>query len=134
MKTFVNHLPPEITAAALGALASALTLGCIFGFAMLMQRNVALHAPAQIAVVKTGAPPAALVEQGRHLFSQNCAHCHGEDARGDEGPDLHGVRKSDARITAIIQKGIKGEMPKFGQKFHDDDVRALIAFVRSLKD
>jgi mono/diheme cytochrome c family protein len=73
------------------------------------------------------------VDQGRHLFLQNCAHCHADDATGDEGPDLHGVKKSDARITAIIQKGIKGEMPKFGQKFKDEDVRALIAYLRSLK-
>src|SRR5881398_2874468 len=36
--------------------------------------------------------------QGRHLFVMNCAHCHGDDARGDEGPDLHNLHKSDARI------------------------------------
>jgi|ERR1043166_7168171 mono/diheme cytochrome c family protein len=73
-------------------------------------------------------------ERGYTLFEQNCAHCHGEDARGDEGPDLHGVTKSDVRITSIIKNGIKGEMPKFGTKLTDADVRALIAFVRSLKD
>ena len=73
-------------------------------------------------------------ERGYTLFEQNCAHCHGDDARGDEGPDLHGVTKSDARITSIIKNGIKGEMPKFGTKLTDSDVRALIAFVRSLKN
>jgi mono/diheme cytochrome c family protein len=64
----------------------------------------------------------------------NCAHCHGNDARGDEGPDLHEVTKSDARISSLIKNGIKGEMPKFGEKLNDTDVQALIAFVRSLKD
>ena len=79
-------------------------------------------------------PPAGTQEhQGYTLFMMNCAHCHGNDARGDEGPDLHGVTKSDARITSIIKNGIKGEMPKFGTKLTDADVRALIAFVRSLK-
>ena len=72
--------------------------------------------------------------QGYSLFLQNCAHCHGNDARGDEGPDLHGVPKSDARIASLIKNGIKGEMPKFGAKLTDADVQALIAFVRSLKD
>ena len=72
--------------------------------------------------------------QGYTLFMMNCAHCHGDDARGDEGPDLHGVTKSDARITSIIKNGIKGEMPKFGTKLTDADVRALIAFVRSLEN
>ena len=80
-------------------------------------------------------PPAGTQEhQGYTLFMMNCAHCHGNDARGDEGPDLHGVTKSDARITSIIKNGIKGEMPKFGTKLTDADVRALIAFVRSLKN
>ena len=55
----------------------------------------------------------------------NCAHCHGDDARGDEGPDLHGVTKSDARIASFIKNGIKGEMPKFGAKLSDADVQAL---------
>jgi len=30
--------------------------------------------------------------------------------------------------------GIKGEMPKFGQKLSDADMQALIAFIRSLKE
>jgi len=79
-------------------------------------------------------PAGTQERQGYTLFMMNCAHCHGDDARGDEGPDLHGVTKSDARITSIIKNGIKGEMPKFGTKLTDADVRALIAFVRSLKN
>ena len=72
--------------------------------------------------------------QGWHLFLMNCAHCHGDDARGDEGPDLHGVTKSDARIASMIKNGVKGQMPKFGSKLSDADVQALIAFVRTLDD
>ncbi len=64
----------------------------------------------------------------------NCAHCHGNDARGDEGPDLHGLTKSDKRIEKIIKGGIKGEMPAFGKKFKDQEVQALIAFLRTLKN
>ena len=79
-------------------------------------------------------PPAGtLANQGYKLFMMNCAHCHGNDARGDEGPDLHDVTKSDARISSMIKNGVKGEMPKFGTKLTDADVEALIAFVRSLK-
>ena len=65
---------------------------------------------------------------------KNCAHCHGTDARGDEGPDLHGVTKSDQRIAKIIHDGIKGEMPKFSAKLNDNDTRALIVFIRTLAD
>ena len=75
----------------------------------------------------------ASIASGQKLFLMNCAHCHGEDAHGDEGPDLHGVMKSDARIAELITNGIKGEMPRFGQKLRDEDVRLLIQFLRSLK-
>lgn len=71
---------------------------------------------------------------GYKLFDHNCAHCHGDDARGDEGPDLHGLTKSDKRLEKIIKEGVKGEMPAFGKKFSDRDVGALIAFLRTLKN
>ena len=83
----------------------------------------------RLVIPRAGTPE----HQGYTLFMMNCAHCHGSDARGDEGPDLHGVTKSDARIASLIKNGIQGEMPKFGAKLTDTDVRALIAFVRSLK-
>ena len=76
----------------------------------------------------------AKVQQGGRLFGLNCAHCHGVDASGDEGPDLRGVTKSDAKIATLNKQGIKGEMPKFERKLSDTDVQALIAFIRSLKE
>src|SRR5262245_3716186 len=73
------------------------------------------------------------VDRGRALFMKNCAHCHGEDARGDEGPDLHGLRKSDEWIARRIRNGLKGEMTAFGDKFSQEDMNALVAFLRSLR-
>jgi len=90
-----------------------------------------------VAVIITHEIQAGLSEvaaRGRNLFERNCAHCHGDDARGDEGPDLHSLKKSDARITKVVTQGIKGEMPAFGSKLNDTDVKALIAFLRTLKD
>lgn len=69
---------------------------------------------------------------GRHLFLMNCAHCHGDDAHGDEGPDLHDLHRSDARIHEVITAGIKGEMPSFGKKLGDPDVQQLITYLRTL--
>jgi mono/diheme cytochrome c family protein len=43
---------------------------------------------------------------GRRLFLNSCAHCHGEDARGDEGPDLHDLEVSNRRIFTVIKRGI----------------------------
>ena len=71
--------------------------------------------------------------QGRHLFLMNCAHCHGDDAHGDEGPDLYNLHKSDARIHQVITGGIKGEMPSFAKKLGDPEIRLLTAYLRTLR-
>jgi mono/diheme cytochrome c family protein len=75
----------------------------------------------------------ALVARGRTLFLSSCAHCHGADARGDEGPDLHDVQVSDRYIANIIMRGIPHEMPSFAKKHGAADLTALTAYVRSLK-
>jgi mono/diheme cytochrome c family protein len=107
-------------------------IGMAFAAGGIIRPKQAAESPATTSSV---IPPAGTqAHQGYALFLLNCAHCHGSDARGDEGPDLHGVAKSDARISSLIKNGIKGEMPKFGEKLTDTDVQALIAFVRSLKD
>jgi mono/diheme cytochrome c family protein len=71
--------------------------------------------------------------QGRHLFQMNCAHCHGDDARGDEGPDLHNLHKSDAPIRQVITAGIKGEMPSFGKKLGKPKLQQLTAYLQTLQ-
>lgn len=70
---------------------------------------------------------------GRTLFLKNCAHCHAEDATGDEGPDLHGLEQSDEWIANRIRNGKKGKMTAFGQKFSQADIDALIIYLRTLK-
>jgi mono/diheme cytochrome c family protein len=78
------------------------------------------------------APPEA-VAGGRQLFLNSCAHCHGIDARGDEGPDLHDLQVGDQFIANTIKQGIEGEMPSFAQKHNDAEIAKLVAYVRSLK-
>lgn len=90
-------------------------------------RNPVLAGPVSDAV-------SADAVEGRHLFLMNCAHCHGDDATGDEGPDLHNFHKSDSRIHLVITAGIKGEMPSFAKKLGERDVRALTAYLRTLND
>jgi len=51
----------------------------------------------------------ATAARGHDLFLMNCAHCHGDDARGtEEGPNLTAVKKSDAGIASLIANRIKG--------------------------
>jgi mono/diheme cytochrome c family protein len=75
----------------------------------------------------------ALVVQGRKLFLGSCAHCHGADATGDEGPDLHDLQVSDRYIAHMITFGEPHEMPSFAKKHGTADITALTAYVRSLE-
>ena len=112
--------------------ASAVIVGATLGFAHFMQarRSPTVATPGKLPAVPAGQPLAA---QGAKLFAFNCAHCHSIDATGYEGPDLYGLTKSDTRLKAVILGGIKGEMPSFSKKLKDQDVQALVAFLRTLK-
>jgi mono/diheme cytochrome c family protein len=126
----------EFKAALAGLLTGGLALGAAFGFARLLQHRAAAisHEQPATAFVMPPAtlPPNELVAKGRTLFLNSCAHCHGADALGDEGPDLHDLQMSDRHIINVIRKGIKGEMPSFAKKHADPDQVALLAYVRSL--
>jgi mono/diheme cytochrome c family protein len=111
----------------------ALLIGIALGDGDRLLRGETGNASALTPANSVPSPDAtAMAANGRKIFLLNCAHCHAQDATGDEGPDLHGVVKSDAKITALIKNGVKGEMPKFGAKLSDTDVQMLIAYVRSL--
>jgi len=122
----------QLHAMILGTVAGLAAIGIAFAAAEMFQPKSVTGSGSVAALVIPPAGTAA--NQGYKLFMANCAHCHGTDARGDEGPDLHGVAKSDQRIVTIIQNGIKGEMPKFSGKLNDTETRALLAFIRTLKE
>ena len=77
------------------------------------------------------------IEHGRRLFVQSCAHCHGDDARGNgedgDGPNLYRLPISNARIAAVIRTGIPEEMPAFSKKHGPADIADLTAFLRTLR-
>jgi mono/diheme cytochrome c family protein len=91
-----------------------------------------ISAPSAKSTAQNPAIKDPRVTAGAKLFSLNCALCHGVDATGDEGPDLHKVTKSDERIKSTILNGVKGEMPAFGKKLTADDAATLVIFIRSL--
>lgn len=118
-----------------------------------MQRNAQLTAALTadlivVAALAPGAPrpgkkrggvppsppaPAALVAQGHGLFLTNCSPCHGADAEGDDGPNLHHKGLPDSFIASTLDNGIKGEMPPFGGKLKAPEVKALVAYVHSFQ-
>jgi len=120
----------------LASLVGALALASAFGLSLGLRRAAARAShqqPTPEAWFEAPTPTSpALVSRGRALFLSSCAHCHGADATGDEGPDLHDVEVSDRYISNIITHGIKGEMPSFRKKLGKDEITSLTAYVRSL--
>jgi mono/diheme cytochrome c family protein len=82
------------------------------------------------------------------LWDANCAQCHGKDGRADtkmgkqvSAKDLTDPKVqagfSDAKATQSIKEGVKENgkttMKAFGGKLTDDEIKALVAYVRTLK-
>ena len=73
------------------------------------------------------------------LYKAKCAMCHGPDgsktnpAMGVKALNSPDVQKlSDADLTASITNG-KGKMPAYKGKLTDEQIKSLVAYVRSLK-
>ena len=49
------------------------------------------------------------------------------------GPKLMGTEKSDEDITKQIKNGKPPRMPAFGKSFSDDQIKAIVAYIRALK-
>ncbi|HSB79238.1 MAG TPA: c-type cytochrome [Candidatus Methylomirabilis sp.] len=86
---------------------------------------------------------------GRALFAAHCAECHGDTGKGD-GPGAKIVRtpmtdftnaaamanRDDHFLAEIIKKGgsqfgRSNAMPAWGMKLSDEEIRALVVFIRS---
>src|SRR5690349_4490725 len=86
----------------------------------------------------SGLTTSAQTLSGAELFKANCARCHGDDGKGDKGPDLTSEKRqnkwkdSDAKLVDKITKGGFG-MPKFGKKLKPEEIKAVAAYVRTLK-
>jgi len=79
---------------------------------------------------------ADLVE-GQALFRGLCSGCHGGAGRGGKGPDLTDNRwihgSTDQDIAGVIQNGVpKTTMKKLGDVLKQEQIRKLIAYIRSL--
>lgn len=87
-----------------------------------------------------GNVPAANAEQ---LYAKQCASCHGKDGRAKtiKGKLKHArnltdaewqEKVSDERIFNSIHNG-KEKMPAFGKKLSQEQIEALVTYVRAFK-
>jgi len=102
-------------------------------------KRQALYAQFKDKDVAALAQDAAAQGLGRELFLNNCAGCHGADARGalgfpnlSDGDWLYGGAPDT--IVASITHGRQGVMPPFGGALPPEAVSALVAFVPRWSD
>jgi cytochrome c6 len=94
------------------------------------------------------APLSARAADAKTNWANNCAQCHGASGKGDtkmgkmlNAMDLTDPKKqasfTDAKAAAAIKDGVKQNgkttMKAFGGKLTDDEIKALVAYVRTLK-
>ncbi len=81
----------------------------------------------------------ALAADGAAIYKAKCAMCHGPDgskanaAMGIKplsGPEVQA--QSDAQLTEVTSKG-KGKMPAYAGKLSDEEIKAVVAYIRTLK-
>jgi mono/diheme cytochrome c family protein len=115
--------------------ASALMGGAGYsgGEMLLAAENENIPASAESPAPISMSEPMAAAAAGRHLFVKNCARCHGVDARGDDGPDLHHLDSSDVQLARWIRNGKKGQMTAFAGELSPENINEVIAYLRTLK-
>jgi cytochrome c6 len=93
------------------------------------------------SVVRADAGQGTAAAAAKETFRSKCAMCHGPDGAGSEVgksmnvPDLgsEAVQKlPDAELVQIISDG-KGGMPPFKSSLNEAQIRALVRYVRSLR-
>ena len=87
------------------------------------------------------APLSAKGANGKSVFREQCAGCHGPDgraqtdiARGIQAADLTALpvqQRSDSELQQAVKSG-KGKMPPFQGRLSDDQIEAVVGYLREL--
>ena len=106
------------------AVAAALTLAA-----------VVVSVPARSAAGTAAVPNTDDALNTERLFGNLCGFCHqGGGRAAGRGPKLAGTDRSDEYMLNRIRVGKEGAMPAYGRAFSETQLRALVAYIRSLKD
>ena len=83
-------------------------------------------------------PARADVASAAATYKAKCAGCHGADGKGKDALKTQDFASaavqgmSDADLTTIITDG-KGKMPGYAKSLKPEQVKDLVAYIRSLK-
>jgi cytochrome c6 len=93
-----------------------------------------------ICLIELASLPAK-AQDAAALYKTKCVACHGADGKGETAvgkankirdlgsPDVQ--KESDADLTAVVTAG-KGKMPAYGKSLKPDQVKDLVAYIRTL--
>ena len=101
---------------------------------------IALTLATGIASAQTPPEPATPVPgdqlfSAAQIFASTCGFCHQDGGRAaGRGPKLAGTDRPDEYLLNRIRVGKEGAMPAYGRAFSDAQLRAIVAYIRSLKD
>jgi mono/diheme cytochrome c family protein len=71
---------------------------------------------------------------GDQLFATTCGFCHEDGGRrAGRGPKLAGTNRSDEFIIHRITYGKPGVMPAWGKVYSQEQIKQILAYIRSLK-
>jgi mono/diheme cytochrome c family protein len=75
--------------------------------------------------------------EGKGIYLEKCADCHGKDLKGGDGPSLVGHLKygeEDGKKFESISKGRGGGMPAFETELGRDRIWKVLAYVDSVRE
>jgi mono/diheme cytochrome c family protein len=120
----------------ISGLALATTLLAIAVHAQEVPRTAGEAPPATATTPPAAQQPAPSVDpKVSGLFATSCGWCHQSGGRAaGRGPKLAGTDKSDEFIIRQIKQGKPPGMPAFGKSFNDDQILAIVAYIRALPE
>jgi len=101
------------------------------------RRAVILASLCLAALILLSTNAKADAQAGAATFKAKCVACHGADGKGKEALKTQDMSSaavqnmSDAELTAITTDG-KGKMPAYGKSLKPDQIKDLVAYIRSL--
>jgi mono/diheme cytochrome c family protein len=104
----------------------AVVVALAYGVAYLVTGSAVAHYPAAPTAQTTQSAAA----DGRTIFAQNCAACHGATGHGGFGPDLTTLpaARNDAVVVHQVTFG-GGGMPPFKGTLDDQQIHEVAAYV-----
>jgi cytochrome c6 len=104
--------------------------------------NMNLKIAGMACLALTLVVPAMAQDSGAQIYKDRCTLCHGDDGKSTTPTgkafnaasftDPAAVKASDQELITIVTKG-KGKMMAFGGVLTDDQIKAVVAYIRTLQ-